>query len=127
MFFVLGISISIFLELLLLVKKDKSRADKILIFWILLLFFHQLINYFIYTGEIYSFPYMLGVQFPMPILYGVLLFFYVNELTGNKLKNKWTLILHLLPSISSVIVAIPFYILPIVDKIYVYQNEHYIA
>ena len=66
---------------------------------------------------------MLGVQFPMPILYGVLLFFYVNELTGNKLKNKWTLTLHLLPALSSIIVATPFYILPTVEKIYVYQNE----
>jgi len=123
MFFVLGISISIFLELLLLVKRNKSRADKILIFWILLLFIHQLINYFIFSGEIYGFPYLLGVQFPMPILYGVLLFFYVNEITGNKLKKKWTLTLHLLPAFSSVIVAIPFYILPAVEKIYVYQND----
>ena len=123
MFFVLGISISIFLELLLLVKKNKSRADKILIFWILLLFVHQLINYFIYSGEIYSFPHFLGIQFPMPILYGVLLFFYVNEITGNNLKNKWTTGLHFLPALSSIIVAIPFYILPSIEKIYVYQNE----
>jgi len=123
MFFVLGISISIFLELLLLVKKNKSRADRILIFWILLLFVHQLINYFIYSGEIYSSPHFLGVQFPMPILYGVLLFFYVNEITGHNLKNKWTTALHFLPALSSIIVAIPFYILPSVEKIYVYQNE----
>jgi len=123
MFFILGISIALFLELLLLVKKNKSRADKILIIWIFLLFVHQLINYFIFSGEIYSFPHWLGVQFPMPILYGVLLFFYVKEITGNKLKKNWTIVLHLLPALSSIIVAIPFYILSGTEKIYVYQQE----
>lgn len=123
MFFILGVSIAIFLELLLVVKKKKTNADRILVLWLFLLIVQQLIHYFIYSGEIYSFPHWLGVQFPIPILYGVLLYFYVNEITGNKIKNNWVKFLHVVPALSSIIVAIPFYILSGDDKIYVYQHE----
>ncbi|MDX5584770.1 MAG: helix-turn-helix domain-containing protein [Aureibaculum sp.] len=59
----------------------------------------------------------------MPILHGVLLYFYVMEITGNKLKKRWTVLLHLIPTLSLVILAIPFYILSGEQKIYVFQNE----
>ena len=75
MLFLLGIFISVFLELLLLVKKNKSRADKILVIWLFLIVIHQLLNYFLYTGESYNHPHWLGIQFSMPVLQGVLLFF----------------------------------------------------
>ena len=123
MLFLLGIFISVFLELLLLVKKNKSRADKILVFWLFLIVIHQILNYLLYTGESYNHPHWLGIQFSMPVLQGVLLFFYVIEITGNKLKRRWTVLLHLIPTLSLIILAIPFYILSGEQKINVFQNE----
>ena len=123
MFFKIGIFIAVFLVLLLLIKKNKSRADKILVAWLFLICIHQSLNYFLYTGEAYKYPHWLGVQFSMPVLHGVLLYFYVMEITGNKLKKRWTVLLHLIPTLSLVILAIPFYILSGEQKINVFQNE----
>lgn len=123
MFFLIGIFIAIFLVLLLLIKKNKSRADKILLIWLLLIALHQFLNYILFTGQAYNYPHWLGVQFSMPILHGVLLYFYVMEITGNKLNNRWTVLLHLVPTLSLILLAIPFYILSGEQKINVFQNE----
>ncbi len=123
MFFIIGISIAVFLELLLLIKKNKSRADKILFIWLFLIAVHQLLNYILFTGEVYNYPHWLGVQFSMPILHGVLLYFYVMEITGKKLNNRWTILLHLIPTFSLILLAIPFYILSGEQKISIFQNE----
>jgi AraC-like DNA-binding protein len=123
MFFIIGIFLTVFLVLLLLIKKNKSRSDKILVAWLFLICIHQAINYFFYTGEAFNYPHWLGVQFSIPILHGVLLYFYVMEITGNKLKKRWTVFLHLIPTLSLVILAIPFYILSGEQKINVFQDE----
>lgn len=122
MFFILGISISVFLLFLLLIKKNKSSADKILLIWLLLLFVHQLLNYLVVTRQLMEYPHMLGVDFAMPVLHGVLLFIYVLEITGNKLKKKYYYLLHFLPTISLVLLAIPFYSLSGAEKISVLDN-----
>ena len=44
------------------------------------------------------------------------------EITGNKLKKRWTVLLHLIPTLSFVILAIPFYVLTGEQKLNVYQN-----
>ncbi len=123
MFFIIGIFIAVFLVLLLLIKKNKSRADNILVAWLFLMVIHQALNYFLYTGEAYNYPHWLGVQFSMPVLHGVLLYFYVMEITGSKLKKRWTVFLHLIPTLSLVILAIPFYILSGEQKVNVFEND----
>jgi len=123
MFFIIGIFIAVFLTLLLLIKKNKSRADKILLIWLLLLALHQFLNYILFTGEAYNYPHLLGVQFSMPILHGVLLYFYVMEITGNKLNNRWIVLLHLVPTLSLILLAIPYYILSGEQKINVFEND----
>ena len=87
MFFIIGIFLTVFLVLLLLIKKNKSRADKILVAWLFLICIHQALNYFFYIGEAFKYPHWLGVQFSMPILHGVLGYVDVMEITGNKLKK----------------------------------------
>lgn len=104
-------------------KKRKSGADKILVLWLFLMAIHQSLNYFLYIGEAYNYPHWLGVQFWMPVLHGVLLYFYVMEITGNKLTNKWTILLHLIPTLSVLLLAIPFYQLTGEEKIEVFQND----
>lgn len=123
MFFLLGIFISIFLLLLLIIKKNKSRADKVLAFWLFFIFINQLLVYFQETGDMYQYPYWLGVDFPMPIINGGFLYFYVLEITGNKLKYRWLLWLHLLPAVSLIVLAIPFYMLTGPEKIFVFEND----
>ena len=123
MFFIIGIFIATFLSLLLLIKKNKSRADKILVLWLLLISISQLFNYLTITEIIFQYPKWLGIDFGMPIVIGLFLYFYVREVTGNPLKSIPKILLHLSPSIIVYLLAIPFYNIPGVDKIYVYKNE----
>lgn len=123
MFFLVGIFLAIFLLLLILIKKKKSHADKVLAFWLFLIIINQVLNYFVVTGDIYQYPHWLGVEFPFPVLNGVFLYFYSLALTGNVFKNKWVVLLHLLPAISLIILAIPFYSLTGEEKIIVYEND----
>jgi len=123
MFFLLGIFISIFLLLLLLIKKNKSNADKVLAFWLFFISINQLLIYFQENGDMYQYPHWLGVEFCMPVINGILLYFYVLEITGNRLKNNWVVGLHFLPAISLIVLAIPFYSLTGAEKIFVFENE----
>lgn len=123
MFLLIGIFLAIFLLFLLLIKKNKSQADKVLAFWLFFLFINQVLNYFQENGAMYEYPHWLGVDFAMPIVNGLLLYFYVLEITGNTLKNKWIVVLHLIPTISLLILTIPFYSLSGAEKITVFENE----
>ncbi len=122
MFFILGISISVFLLFLLLIKKDKSSADKILLIWLVLLSIHQFYHFQFIRGEVNKFPHLLGIDFCMPIIHGVLLYFYAMEITQQQLKNKWKYLLHFIPAISLILFAIPFYSLSGAEKIVAMEN-----
>ena len=123
MFYLIGILLSTFLTFLLLIKKNKSKADKILLAWLFLMSIHQVFFYIVDNNGINEYPYLLGVEMPMPILHGIFLYFYTLAITGNKLKKKWHVILHFIPFLSLIILAIPFYTLSNVEKIYVFEND----
>ena len=123
MFFIIGIFITVFLTLLLLIKKNKSRADKILMLWLVLILITQLFNYFSLTKAIYQYPYLLGITLMMPVMLGVFLYLYVKEITGNRLDNNWITLLHFVPTLLLVLLAIPFYMLTGTEKIYVFEND----
>lgn len=122
MLFILGIIIAVFLEFLLLLKKNKSKADTILAIWLALLAIHQLFHYLQYTGEIFNYTFLMGIEFPMPILHGILLFFYVSELTNQPLKKGWSKILHFIAPLSVFVAVYSFFSLSPEDKIAVFEN-----
>lgn len=123
MFFVLGIFLAIFLGILLLIKKKKSRADKVLTIWIIFLIATQLLRYLTWTKFFFKYPHWLGVELSLPILHAVLLYFYVREVTGNPLKNIWAILPHFVTTVLLFVLVIPFYRSTGEEKIYVYQNH----
>ncbi len=124
MFFLVGIFLAIFLGLLLLIKKKKSRADKILTIWIFFLIITQLLRYFTWTRYFFKYPHWLGVELSLPILHAVLLYFYVREITGNPLKNLGSILVHFATTVLLFFLVIPFYRLSGEEKINVYQNHN---
>ncbi|NMH88670.1 helix-turn-helix domain-containing protein [Flavivirga algicola] len=106
-----------------MIKKNKSRADKILVLWLILISINQIFNYLNITEITFQYPNWLGVDFGMPVMIGVFLYFYVREITGKPLNSIPKIILHLLPTLLVYILAIPFYKLTGPEKIYVYKNE----
>jgi len=123
MFFILGICIAFFLEFLLLIKKEKSRADKVLAIWLFLMVVHQGLFYHLISGMSFEIPHILGLLLPLPLLHGVLLYFYVLEVT-NKGKIKTGIrLLHFIPALILALLAIPFFMLPAEQKVFVFQND----
>ncbi|MCX2765157.1 hypothetical protein OQJ66_20415, partial [Aquimarina muelleri] len=109
MFFIVGIFIAVFLSLLLLIKKNKSRADKILVVWLVIISTLQIFQYFLKSGYFFEHPNWLGVELVLPVIHGLLLYFYVIEITGNSIKKNSITFLHFLPSIILVLLSLPFY------------------
>lgn len=123
MFFLLGIFLAIFLSLLLLIKKNKSRADKVLTLWLFFLCITQLLRYLTWSNFFFEYPHWLGVELSLPIIHAVLLFFYVREITGSPLKKGWEIAAHFLTTILLFILVIPFYKLTGEEKIFIYQHH----
>lgn len=122
MIYIIGIVITFFLSFILLTKKGKSGADKILFAWLCVIFVHLLLFSIISSKEYLKFPYLLGFEMPLPLLHGPFLFLYSMALTTEQFGRP-KIFLHFLLFTISFIATIPFLILNPEEKILVYQNE----
>lgn len=121
MLYLSGIIITFFLSLLLISKKNKSLADKILAAWLTCTGLHLTFFYIYTSGHYKSFPYFLGVEIAMPLLQGPFLFLYTTAITQAK-KITWHSSLHFLPFVAVLGILLPFFSLTFAHKIQVYQN-----
>ena len=69
-FFVAGIGIAVFIEFLLLSKKNESASDQILTLRMFLILVHLFLLYIYLTQDIYSFSFLLGIELPLPLFHG---------------------------------------------------------
>lgn len=123
MIYLVGITLTCFLILLLALKKYKTKPDIILLVWMAFLMFHLLLVFIQNSEAAFNYPHLLGLQFPFPVLHGVLLFAYASELTGKSLLNQKRNLFFLSPFIALTLLAIPFYMLPGPEKIKVFMEE----
>lgn len=84
---------------------------------------HLSFYYLDYSGELFNYPALLGVQLPFPLLQGVLLYFYVSHVTDQAPKEKWKLLLHLIPAILAYCYLVFFFIRPGEEKIQIFQQK----
>lgn len=122
MIFIAGISIAVLIEFLLISKKEKAEEDIILAVWIfsiaVLLFF----AYLFFAGEAFNYPFLLGVERPLPLMQGVFLYWYVGSLTGQLPESRKLLVLHFLPTLLVYLYLIPFFLLSPQEKIAIYRS-----
>lgn len=121
MVYTTGIIISFFLCLLLLGKKDKTAADRVLAFWMFWIGCHLWLFSLYSSEKIYTFPFLLGLGIPMPLLHPPLLFLYTATLCRGRLSKLWWA--HFLPVAGCYLYLAPFMLLPAAQKIGVYQNK----
>ena len=121
MIYLVGISITFFLVFILTSKKNKSKADLILTLWLSFVGLNLLFYYIHATGKYVTFPYFLGLEIPMPLLYGPLLFLYTVALTDQE-HNKKINPLHFIPFVLALLSTLPFHALSFPQKIKVYQD-----
>lgn len=98
-----------FLSVLLLGKKGKNAADKILMLWMLILAIHLFIYYCVYTEITFRFPIIYGIGLPLPFLHGPLLYLYTSARIQRLPKNPLHISLHFLPALAIYLYYIPFF------------------
>jgi len=123
MIYLAGISIAVFFEFLLISKKNKTEPDKILVLWMFLVTVHLFLFYISFIEEIYNYPFLLGVNLPLPLLHGVFLYLYVGSVTNQLPARKNILGIHFIPAIVTYLYLIAFFILPADQKILVFKNR----
>lgn len=123
MIFSIGIIIACFLLLLLILKKGKTFSDFILTGWLCVMTVHLFLHYLHYTQLDYQYPWVLGFILPLPVLHGVLLYFYSLALTRSKFPSAFKTALHLLPFFMLIVLAIPFYSLSGAEKKDIFLHE----
>ncbi|MEM8509549.1 MAG: AraC family transcriptional regulator [Bacteroidota bacterium] len=122
MIYVAGISISLFISALLLNKKNKSKFDRILLVWMLLLAVHLFLFYVNFTPPFFRTPSLLGIEIPLPLIHGVLLYYYVAAVTRQFPKRTWLALLHLAPISIGYLLLIPIFYAAPSQKVVFYQN-----
>lgn len=122
MFYLAGIVITCFLLLILITKKNKTTADKILATWLLVTGIHLAFFYIFINNIILQWPLLLGIQIPLPLLHGPFLFLYTAALTNQLSSRKWVW-LHFVPVAMAYLLMLPFFLLPDSKKIWVFKNE----
>ena len=123
MWYLIGIILSVFLFFLLVLKRNKSTPDRILACWIAVIAIHQLLHYVEQSGAFFYYPHLLGLSFPLPLLHGILLFFYVSALTSEQSIRLKTALPHFIPFALLIVLAIPFYSLSGPEKVRVFAQE----
>ncbi len=94
-----GLSQGLFAAVLILAKKERSDADRILAGWLSLLAIEFLLNAFDY--RFFGKP-LLSSSF---LLFNPACYLYVRSLTKGDFRLKWIQLLHLLPYISAKLIA----------------------
>lgn len=122
MIYLAGFFITTFLFVVLVSKKGKSIADKILAVWLFFTGVHLLLFYLFIAKDFTNFPYLLGIEKGLPLIHGPFLYIYTLSLTSaNNIKAKNYL--HFAPVIFIYVLLIPFFLLPAEQKIYVYKHQ----
>jgi AraC-like DNA-binding protein len=122
MVFIAGITLALFIELLLIFKKNKSGSDKILAVWMVLIITQFFLKYLIFSGAIYNYPFLWGVELPIPLIQSVMLYLYIASVTNQLPYKKIWIYLNFLPAFAMYLYLIKFLFLPVEQKAYVYNN-----
>lgn len=121
--YIAAINIGLFISVLILIKKTKTRSDWLLFIWMIINSLNLLFFYLVYSELIYDYPHIIGLNFPIPLLHGVFLYLYVSSVTNNFPRSKLVLFLHFLPAILCLLYLIPFFGLAAQEKIEIFRNQ----
>lgn len=122
MIYTIGIIITCFLSVLLLTKRKKNLSDNLLFIWLLVINVHLGLFVLISSQQHLQFPYFLGLEIPIPLLHGPLLFLYTKSLTAPQSINRKSF-LHFIPYLLALACFIPFFGKTPDEKIFIYNNQ----
>ncbi|WP_246186365.1 helix-turn-helix domain-containing protein [Phnomibacter ginsenosidimutans] len=128
MLYYFGAGITLFLLLILVSKKGKTIADKILAVWLLVIALHTslfIIN--LQPATIDNIHWILAVGTPFPLLHGPFLWLYTAASTNMLPVKRKFWVIHFLPAIITVIYLLPLYLLDAQQKmdIFISKGQEY--
>lgn len=122
MIYLFGLSVALFLFLLILVKRGK-KANYILLAWMGVVALHVSFFVILENGVAREYPLLLGLPLPLPILHGAFLYFYARSLIRPGEIRRRSILIHLIPFFLLVSLTIPFIALPASEKINVFEQQ----
>jgi AraC-like DNA-binding protein len=122
MIFIIGITIAFLLEFLLISKKGKGKADKILAVWMFFVGLHLFLFYLQYSGLFINYPVTAGVILPLPLVHGPFLYLYVSALTDQSPGKGLIQYVHFAPPLLMYMYLIHFFLLPSGEKIAIMKS-----
>lgn len=99
--FISGIFMSLFIDLLLLTKKNKMMSDKILAVWIAVISVHLLGFYLYQAGYWEKYSHLIGTTAPIPLFHGPLLYLYILYALRSENRFRALDYLHFVPGITA--------------------------
>ncbi|NRB53152.1 MAG: helix-turn-helix transcriptional regulator [Saprospiraceae bacterium] len=120
---IIGLSISVFIFVILLLKRNKELSDKILTTWLGYISLHIFLYYLHSSGLVFQYPILIGVILPLPVLHSVLLYLYARELTYKDAFTHKAWPLHFLPIVLLFLLLIPFLSLSAAEKEAIFVND----
>lgn len=119
----IGIFVSFFLAFILFTKNGKTKSDKVLGIWLVVIGFHLFLYAIILTKIIFKIPFLLGIHIIVPFLHGPLLYTYIISLTQPKSFNSKVILYHFfLPVVVGLMYA-KFFFLSTKEKMIVFENQ----
>lgn len=118
MLYIAGIALAYFLFFLMLTKKGKNSADRILTTWLFAIATHILFFYLRISEQLP--PELLGVEMPFPLLHGPFLFLYTRAITGTQNKKPW---LHFIPVLLDYLYLVQYFVMTNEEKILIAQSQ----
>jgi AraC-like DNA-binding protein len=108
---------ALLLGVILLKKKINSKANLILAILVFSLGISCLLYSFNYLDFYIQFPYMIRVDWGIPLLFGPLIYLYTSFLTNTRIQFKESHYLHFIPYLINIAILIPFFIKSSEEKI----------
>jgi AraC-like DNA-binding protein len=122
LFYIAAISLAFFLAFVLITKRDKTKADSLLAFWLVIIGIHLIFYHLTTFADPYYYPYLLS-GYPLPLFHGPLLYLYTASLTNQHsyLRKHWPW--HFGPAVLIYLLIVPFFLLPHSERLQVFSNE----
>jgi len=109
--FISGLFMSLFIVILLLTKKRKTLADKILAVWIAVIAIHLVGFYYNQIGYWEKYPHLIGITAPVPLFHGPLLYLYSLYALRGEQRIRAVDYLHFIPGMFAYLYMFKFFFL----------------
>lgn len=122
MLYLASISLSFFLAFVLITKRDKTKADRLLAVWLVIIGLHLTFYHLGTVADPYYYPYLL-TGYPFPLLHGPLLYLYTASLTNQHAYLRKHGAWHFGPAVLIYLLMVPFFLLPHSEQLQVFSND----